>query len=165
MIIDYIDDDSVEITVGFTRAGLPKDYLKANGCANARVGKGAYSWGCDPEWVAAIFTLGADYHPQAGSNNTGYWWRRYILATNNFGKFNPDDTKGVVFAFDHTTPGVPQSYDCPEGHSGLEPYTRYRVIVYARPRSGHGDGWNKPLMHVDFMTDRLPEAERNTACG
>jgi len=115
--------------------------------------------------MVAIFTLGADNHPQAGSNDTGYWWRDYFIGTFSLGKFQPDDTRGVQFGFGHWTPGVPQSYNCPEGHSGLEPYTRYRIVVYARPRSGHGDGWRKPLMHRDFMTQRLPEAERNSACG
>jgi len=88
----------VEVVINVRRAGFPTDYLKANGCANARTGTTGL---CNPEWMAAIYTLGPNNHPQAGSNNRGIiWWRAYQLGTQSLGKITADDgTRGVQTAF------------------------------------------------------------------
>ncbi len=122
-------------------------------------------YGCDPDWIVAVRTLGlgapGHHPPQDGGYYAG---RAYLIATQNVGKINgPEDTPIVErLTFDGTTPGT-LSFTCPSHYRGLQANTNYRAMVYAKPYRGRGWGWHRPLAMRDFRTAAHPSA--NSYCG
>ncbi len=151
--------NSARFPVFIYRSLLPEDYLAEAFCMDARDESG---YGCDPDWIVAVKTLGlgapGHHPPQDGGYYAG---RAYLIATQNVGKISKAVEPKTV-TFDGTTPGT-LSFTCPSHYSGLQANTNYRVMVYAKPYRGRGGGWHKPLAWRDFRTPKHPAA--NSYCG
>ncbi len=151
--------NSASANVAFERKNFPKDYLEEAFCLDANTQQG---YGCDPDWIAAVITLGQGEPGHHPAQEGGYYaGRAYLIATLDLGKVG-DELESKSLRFDDGTPGT-RSFDCPSPYSGLQANTNYRLMIYAKPQRGRAGGWYRPLAWRDFRTPKHPDANRY--CG